>query len=278
MAESVHVDAGIFRLVDPPSRARAETIRDTIAEIDYPWRRCLRATWADPDGAILVRWTDMPQGTTGQFRGSVYEIKLKDSDSDYVVRQEPFVFAHEAGHMVDAATLDGGTKRKLMELYHRDVADGPWYGKEDPNEPGKPFVWSHQADHAEWWRASANDYAHRINEAFADSFVAAFAPRIWDGTHPTLPGSEHYPRFAHWTKDLEAIRRLTLERPMAVYDDVDPDDVHAENIERAAELGLLSGKGGGIFDPSAPVTRAQLASVVVRLHDRLLTESDDTGT
>ena len=43
-------------------------------------------------------------------------------------------------------------------------------------------------------------------------------------------------------------------------------------ILRAAELGLLQGYGDGTFRPNEPLTRAQAAAVMVRLHDKLKEE------
>jgi hypothetical protein len=40
--------------------------------------------------------------------------------------------------------------------------------------------------------------------------------------------------------------------------------VHRWNIERLAEAGIVAGRGGDRFEPSTPVTRAQMASFVVR--------------
>jgi hypothetical protein len=44
----------------------------------------------------------------------------------------------------------------------------------------------------------------------------------------------------------------------------DVDEPHAESIRRLAAAGIVEGKGDGRFDPAAPVTRAQLASLLVR--------------
>jgi DNA-binding beta-propeller fold protein YncE len=44
----------------------------------------------------------------------------------------------------------------------------------------------------------------------------------------------------------------------------DVDEPHGDNVRRLAAAGIVEGKGDGRFDPAAPVTRAQLASLLVR--------------
>jgi DNA-binding beta-propeller fold protein YncE len=44
----------------------------------------------------------------------------------------------------------------------------------------------------------------------------------------------------------------------------DIDEPHGDNIRRLAAAGIVEGKSDGRFDPAAPVTRAQLASLLVR--------------
>ena len=49
--------------------------------------------------------------------------------------------------------------------------------------------------------------------------------------------------------------------------DVDPDAWYAEAVNKAAELGLMEGVGGGLFEPERAITRAEVAAVVVRMAD-----------
>jgi hypothetical protein len=44
------------------------------------------------------------------------------------------------------------------------------------------------------------------------------------------------------------------------------DHPHRDNIERAAELGLVQGYPDGTFRPEQPVTRGQLATILMRDH------------
>lgn len=45
--------------------------------------------------------------------------------------------------------------------------------------------------------------------------------------------------------------------------------VHADNILRLASLGVITGAGDATFAPDAPITRAQMATMLVRLHERV---------
>ena len=51
--------------------------------------------------------------------------------------------------------------------------------------------------------------------------------------------------------------------------DVDPGAWYAKDVAKAAELGIMEGVGGGLFEPERAVTRAELAAVVVRLYEIL---------
>ncbi|MBD3921289.1 choice-of-anchor I family protein [Paenibacillus sp. PR3] len=48
------------------------------------------------------------------------------------------------------------------------------------------------------------------------------------------------------------------------FSDVDADAYYAQAVEWAADLGIVSGTGGGAFQPNAPVTRQQLVTMLVR--------------
>ncbi|GMK41914.1 hypothetical protein PCCS19_49730 [Paenibacillus sp. CCS19] len=50
----------------------------------------------------------------------------------------------------------------------------------------------------------------------------------------------------------------------ASFNDVDADAYYAQAVEWAADLGIVSGTGGGAFQPNAPVTREQLVTMLVR--------------
>ena len=51
--------------------------------------------------------------------------------------------------------------------------------------------------------------------------------------------------------------------------DVDPGAWYADEVARAAQLGLMEGVGGGLFEPERAVTRAEAATIAVRLYDLL---------
>ena len=47
--------------------------------------------------------------------------------------------------------------------------------------------------------------------------------------------------------------------------DVDPNAWYAGYVARAAELGLMEGVGGGLFEPKQPLNRAEAAALAVRV-------------
>ncbi|MFA9430906.1 S-layer homology domain-containing protein [Egicoccus sp. AB-alg2] len=59
-------------------------------------------------------------------------------------------------------------------------------------------------------------------------------------------------------------RRAPVDGPAVRFADVDPGAVHGEAIERLARRGVIGGHPDGTYRPARPVTRAQLASLLVR--------------
>lgn len=53
------------------------------------------------------------------------------------------------------------------------------------------------------------------------------------------------------------------------FSDVPPDSWCADEINRAAELGLMVGVGDGLFEPERPLTRAEAAVLAIRLVELL---------
>lgn len=54
------------------------------------------------------------------------------------------------------------------------------------------------------------------------------------------------------------------------FKDVSPEHTHAENIQKAKELGLFQGYPDGTFRPDEPITRAQMATVLVNFHKNFI--------
>lgn len=203
------MDVGPFRLVNPPE-GQAEIVASAIEAIDFPWDRFAVALAHDSDHAILVEWDDTGQGVSGLAYG--YSLRIVMSDrSAHLNSAAGFVFAHEVGHLVDSATLRDEDRKAIMALTHSSEET---YREDDRGETFNGTWWpmSHMNEHDdEDWTNGGDHYFRRHNEAYADLFVAAFAPTIWDGTSGL--GGKRYPRFVHWTEDREAVRELTLWQP-----------------------------------------------------------------
>jgi hypothetical protein len=59
-------------------------------------------------------------------------------------------------------------------------------------------------------------------------------------------------------------RRPPVDERQVTFTDVDPREVHGGSILRLARRGVISGYPDGTYRPARPVTRAQLASLLVR--------------
>lgn len=62
---------------------------------------------------------------------------------------------------------------------------------------------------------------------------------------------------------------LERKAEVSMFSDVPENAWYAADVEFAAKLGLMNGDGNGNFRPNDAVTRAELAAVVVRLHELL---------
>lgn len=202
------IDVGPFRLINPPD-GQEIIIRAAYDAIDFPWERFAVALARDSDKAILVEWDDTGQGVSGLAYG--YSLRIVLSTRSYHLDTgAAFVFAHEVGHLVDSATLRDEDRADIMELTHashltyRDDGRGKTF-----NDDWWPTAHAKPHDDEDW--TNGDDYLFRHNEAFADLFVEAFAPSIWDGT--ALGTGRRYPRFVHTTEDLESLRELVLWQP-----------------------------------------------------------------
>lgn len=241
---------GIFELVDPPP-GQVEMVRQVVETSLFPWNRLIPGLRADPDQACVVRWIPDQMGNlTGKFTGATWEIHLGTRSQSWENRVD-FVFAHECGHLVDRASLDDVERQAIIDLFHASPRTYRW---NDVPQNGDENPWSHDQPHNEDWRGG-NDYLFAHHEAWADAFVEAFCPQQWMG-----PG---WMRFIHSTGDLEAVRRIVLERKIPMFSDIEGHALEAD-IEWAAEQGLVTGKADGSFAPNEPVTRAQLCAVLHR--------------
>ncbi|MFA9432898.1 MULTISPECIES: S-layer homology domain-containing protein [unclassified Egicoccus] len=264
----------MFDVVDAPS-GRSDIFAAVVDGSSYPWERL--ALWLErtAGGRLSVLWRPMSMQFTGQWwaAGSAADGYPRASlvlNTDMRPSALPFTIAHELGHAVDSATLGNIDRARLSELMHRRPL--PQLGHFDHDH--------RDAGHAnEDWSSHANHYPSRLNEAFADLFVAAFCPEQWE---------RRWPRFVHWTDDLDAFRRLVLTRdiptatvtpdvvaasqeddPMGRFVDVPDTATHARDIEDLAAAGIIAGNTDGTFKPGAPVRRDQMAAMLARALDKV---------
>ncbi|HEX9765195.1 MAG TPA: S8 family serine peptidase [Nitriliruptorales bacterium] len=69
-------------------------------------------------------------------------------------------------------------------------------------------------------------------------------------------------------RELEAAGLTLPDAPPDAFTD-DEDSVHELRINQLAALGVVNGKGGGLYAPGATVTRAEMATFLVRAHDQV---------
>lgn len=85
----------------------------------------------------------------------------------------------------------------------------------------------------------------------------------------TFGGSREVTRAQVATFVVQAIEKVTdTELPReASFTDV--DGIHAQNVEKLASIGVVTGTGSGAYEPHAALSRAQMASILARSLDHL---------
>lgn len=102
-------------------------------------------------------------------------------------------------------------------------------------------------------------------QTHADEVVELFQEGVVDGCTPT----SYCPDEAVSRAQAATMLARTLDLPSAgaPFTDVSAGAAHAEGIGAAAAAGILEGRADGTFRPGAPITRAQLASLMARGYD-----------
>lgn len=144
------------------------------------------------------------------------------------------IFLYEVAHLVDFLSFDAAIRADIIEAVHPEGPD----------------------DHD--WLHTRTDYRYRVGEAWMYIFTDIF------GDARYRPGKQGI----HGTYDPDIIRNIALRTERKLFKDTD-GHTHEANIERAVRLGLMTGYRDKTFKPNETVTRGQLATTLVNLHDEL---------
>ena len=159
-------------------------------------------------------------------------------------------FAHEVGHVVDAALFHDARhlRDRLHEAMH--LPDGHTHLASSNREASS-------GEHA-WSFGSAT--LHRNSPAEAFAWWWAWRLGADDRTSHGRHGWDTPQR-------RQAVAEIVDGRveEVAVFDDIE-GSAHEQAIEWAAAQGIVSGFDDGTFRPGEFVTRGQLASILFRLH------------
>lgn len=178
---------GIFNIIDPPSDEAVDLVRWTIDHIDFPWDRLDLVREPVDISWIYVGW------------GAFYRPSSDKIELGVMGEGLQFLLAHEIGHLVDWRLTKGQSLRRarVAMLMHRISTDGA-------------AAFPHSTPHNEDWHGVSDghpfNYSYAITEAWADLFVATFAPEIWE-----RHGYQGSIRFAHWTNDYARVRSIVLD-------------------------------------------------------------------
>lgn len=250
---------GLFEFIDPPTPDHLEVcVEEGLRHIDFPWYRIIPGLRTKGRTHVQVVFLESSPQFMGNYTNSLCTITM---NTFFPLSGMPFTFAHEVGHAVDFLSLGNSLAGQAQQTKIREF----WTPLADTNVYGL-----HSEPHAcHQWRNTNDSYGLRHFEAYADAFVAAFAPEVWGDRLP-------YNRFVHWPVDFtnhqtqppvtyyDEIRRLTLEHTIMAFSDVPPNHPHAEGINWAAGEGIIAGYPDGTFKPNEPVSRGAFCTMLKR--------------
>jgi hypothetical protein len=182
---------------------------------------------------------------------------------------------------VDAVNLDGGGSTTTVingQIVNRPsesgrhVADGLFVHA--PQPPAARDIAQHACPPDRAPSGQFRDSGGSVHSAAIDCLS-------WWGVTQGVGDGRYAPRqvvtrdqmasfIARWIDS--ASQRGTSARPLPPagrhhFSDVSPDSVHADAINRLAEVGIVEGRSSDRYAPREPVTRGQMASLVQRAHE-----------
>jgi hypothetical protein len=218
------------------------TVNKTLAS-NLPWHVLYthpHRHWSNKTGRGQVRVQQQDGLTVSRYWDRTSTIVMANQQDWQIAK----VFPHELGHALDHLLFDTDEKRdELHALLHQgnlpaNCNNGHWAMESwdigtHSAAPGEAVAWA-------------------VAHLSGATSMTVYGPHSWDGI---------------WA---DRIRQLfwSQAKGIQVFDDVQPDDTHADAIHRLASMGIIGGYPDGTFRPSGNVTRGQLATMLSRLLDR----------
>ena len=225
----------------------------------------------------------------------VFDVRAIDAEGTlYLLRDDQLVAIDNSGGLavvdeteptfpdVDPDSVHAGNIERLVE---REITTGDTEGNYNPSSP------VNRAQFATFLVRTLGEEAFPTDTIVpTDTFIdvdpdnvhapniyAVAAAGITTGvTEDTFAPNQPLPRDQMATLLVRAFGEQAFPAdgifPVAVFVDVDPDSVHADNIGRIAAAGVTTGRTEDTFDPAGTVFRDQMASFLVRTID--LVEGD----
>ena len=141
----------------------------------------------------------------------------------------------------------------------------PWAAEEIARAEGYGLldVGDLRADYAQWDSEELTDWTQPITRAMFVRFALSYAAAM-----------NHSDRLSFQN----AVNRLISERTEDGYFLVYPfSDDHSEEAAAAYALGIIQGRGGGVFDPDALITRQEAAAMLCRAYKACGGEATELG-
>lgn len=235
---------GIFAVAEPPTPRDLELVAAVVYGYRFPWAAVLPDTVRDT-GAPIVRVGFIDEaGSWGFYARRTNGVNV-DPSSTYGETNLRQVLAHELGHLIDDAVLSVEARTEIHHLFH----DG------SPTSYDACPIVEHYTHDLWRWQGHGVAHHHRPSEAFA-----WLAPHLWAPDHAKpMPG--YGPHTFARAADIGAIVMAETRPP---FPDVPDDSPHASAIAELAGAGIIDGRPDGTFGGGDPVTRAQVASIIVR--------------
>lgn len=246
----------LFEIAEPPSEAHFDEVVKCIQSCTYPWYRCIPEMRRKGKEGIQVTWEAMGATTGATWDMTRFHITM---NVQIPVENVQYAFTHEAGHLVDWATLTDIEREEMYLLMHqRD----PLWGHTSPVSP-------HHTDPTPWGPVTEDWLRGAYYEMFPYEAFARIFQRIWCSPDIPMPVAVRDQEFIYFHEPFDELlpkfKDITTRRVIELFPDIPGPGKPGHNPELwnatnwLSGQGLMKGKADGTFGVGQPMTRDQFA-------------------
>lgn len=208
-------------------------------------------------------------------------MKAQEVDSKFGAALQGAPIAHKTGENANVTHDTGFILVSGKEIAISVLTDVTTTGSfDEAQEIGNPIVQS-VAKAVYQTLSYESSYTDLPDGYWAKPFIdAVSAAGVASGTSATTFSPERDVTRAEFVALLVRSLGLKASEGEATFSDVSEDAWYASAVKAAFDAGIVSGKGEGHFDPSAPITREEVVSLIVKSYEMrrgVLADSDSAS-